>query len=170
MSTEAARTIREYRERDASAVTACIVELQEFERRIDERLRPGESMAADYLGELLRRCGECNGKILVAECDGRVAGFIVVLTRVAFEALDDPPGHYALVSDLVVRDGVRRRGIGRALLQEAERCARAAGATELRIGVLSANRAARRLYRRAGFAPYLETLAKRLDRLSGSGR
>ena len=37
--------IREYRDDDLAAIRICIVELQESERRIDDRLRPGESMA-----------------------------------------------------------------------------------------------------------------------------
>jgi ribosomal protein S18 acetylase RimI-like enzyme len=163
MTDSTAHTVREYRDDDDAAIRACIVELQEFERRIDDRLRPGESMAADYLGQMLDRCRECAGTILVAEYAGAVAGFAAILTRVPFESLDDPPGDYAIVTDLVVRDGFRRRGLATALLAEAERRARAAAATELRIGVLSANESATRLYRSAGFAPYSETLAKRLD-------
>jgi ribosomal protein S18 acetylase RimI-like enzyme len=155
--------IRHYREDDASPVRSCIVELQEFERGIDDRLRPGDAMADEYLDHMLVQCREHTGIILLAECDGAVAGFATVLARVPFTALDDPPGEYALVSDLVVRHRFRRRGIGAALLREAEAYARAAGASELRVGVLSENRAAGRLYRGAGFAPYLETLAKRLD-------
>jgi len=155
--------IREYRQDDAAAVRGCIVELQEFERRIDDRLRPGDSMAAGYLAQILDRCREHAGTILVAECSGAIAGFAAILTRVPFESLDDPPGEYAIVTDLVVREAFRRRGLGAALLREAERCAIAAGAAELRIGVLSANQSAARLYRSAGFAPYSETLAKRLD-------
>ena len=155
--------IREYREDDAAAVRGCIVELQEFERRIDDRLRPGQSMAAGHLAQILDRCREYAGTILVAECGGAIAGFAAVLTRVPFEALDDPPGEYAVVNDLVVREGFRRRGLGAALLREAERYAGAAGAAELRIAVLSANESAARLYRSTGFAPYSETLAKRLD-------
>ncbi len=64
-----------------------------------------------------------------------------MLTRVPYEGLDDPPGEYALVTDLIVREGFRRRGLGRALLREAERLARDAGA-----GVLSDNREAHALY------------------------
>jgi GNAT superfamily N-acetyltransferase len=79
------------------------------------------------------------------------------------EALDDPPGDYALVAELVVRDGFRRKGIARALLETAERYARDAGASELRIVVLSRNAPARTLYLREGFTPYKETLAKSLD-------
>lgn len=163
MSDRPAFVIREYREEEVLAIRACVVELQDFERRIDDRLRPGASMAADYLRRMIGRCRDCAGTILVAESDGTVAGFAMILTRVPFEELDDPPGEYAIVADLVVREGFRRRGLGAALLVEAERYARAAGASELRIAVLSANRGAAELYRRVGFAPYSEVLTKRLD-------
>src|SRR3712207_6192212 len=163
MSVDTACLIREYREDDLAAVRACIVELQDFERRIDDRLRPGGSMAADYLDRILGRCRDCAGAILVAECDSTVVGFASILTRVPFEELDDPPGEYAIVTNLVVRDGFRGRGFGAALLAAAERYARTAGATELRIAVLSANRGAATLYRRVGFVAYSEVLTKRLD-------
>jgi ribosomal protein S18 acetylase RimI-like enzyme len=163
MSVDTACLIREYREDDLAAVRGCVAELQDFERRIDDRLRPGASIAADFLDRILGRCRDCAGTILVAECESTVVGFASILTRVPFEELDDPPGEYAIVTNLVVRDAFRRRGLGAALLAEAERYARAAGATELRIAVLSENRGAAALYRRAGFAPYSEILSKRFD-------
>jgi len=64
--------------------------------------------------------------------------------------------------ELVVRVAARGLGIGRALLQAAERHARESEATELRVGVLSSNRSARQLYLDEGFAPCVETLAKPL--------
>ena len=155
--------IREYRDADAPAVRRCIVELQDHERRIDGRLRPGEAMCVQYLDDMLRKCNELAGAILVAECDGEVAGFVTILARVPFEELDDPPGDRAIVSDLAVLARFRRRGLGAALLREADRYAREAGATEIRIGVMSENRGAAQLYRQEGFAPYLEILSKRLD-------
>jgi GNAT superfamily N-acetyltransferase len=162
MHREPVSTIRAYHDGDAAGVRACIVDLQEFERQIDERLRPGEAIAADYLDQMIDRCRECAGTILVLECDGMIVGFATVLTRVPFEELDDPPGEYALVSDLAVRTPFRGRGFGAALLAEAERRARTAGAAELRIAALSSNPVAGRLYRRSGFEPYLEVLSKRL--------
>ncbi len=154
--------VRSYREADAAAVRDCVAELQDFERQIDGRLRSGASIAAPYLEHMRQRCRESGGTILVAECGGVVAGFATVIARVAYEGLDDPPGEFALVSDLVVREPFRRRGIGEALVREAEQWARASGAAELRISVLVGNHGARELYRRAGFTPYLETLSKRL--------
>lgn len=161
MSGSTTYVIRTYRDDDLPAVRDCVVELQDFERAIDDRLRPGSAMADDYLRQMIGRCHDCAGTILVAECDSTIAGFATVLTRVPFESLDDPPGDYALIADLVVRERLRRRGLGAALLAAAERYALASGAAELRIAVLSGNRGAAELYRRVGFAPYSEVLTKR---------
>ena len=156
-------TIRQYRHADGDACRACVVELQDAERQVDPRLRTGDSMADEYLLQMHARCRDYAGTILVAEHADAIAGLVMVLTRVPFESLDEPPTDYALIAELVVRAGFRGLGIGRALLQAGERHARESGATELRIGVLSNNRAARQLYLAEGFAPYSETLAKPLD-------
>lgn len=87
--------------------------------------------------------------------------FATVLAREPFTELDDPPGHYALITDLVVLEPYRGRGIACGLLERAEAYAREAGATELRIGVLAKNGPARRLYLEIGFQPHLELLNKR---------
>jgi len=121
-------------------------------------------MADEYLAEMHQRCRDYAGAIFLAELGAEVVGLVMVIARVPFESLDEPPGTYALVAELVVRDGYRRRGIARALLETAERYARDSGASELRIIVLSQNAAARQLYLQYGFAPYKETLSKSLDR------
>jgi ribosomal protein S18 acetylase RimI-like enzyme len=155
--------VRVYRADDAGAVEACIAELQDFERRLDPRLRPGSSMAAEYLEQTIARCRDYTGRIIIAEISNVVAGFVTVLARMPFLELDDPPGEYALVTDLMVLEPYRGRGYGRALLDAAERFARDQGAMELRIGVLSANRVAKELYARAGFDTHAEILTKRFD-------
>jgi ribosomal protein S18 acetylase RimI-like enzyme len=153
--------IREYRPADVSAVRQCVVELQDFERALDSRLRPGETMADAYCERIHARCAESDGRLFVAEQDESVVGFVAVFSREPFTELDDPPGTYALISDLIVLSAYRGKGIGRQLLQRAEAFARDADARELRIGVLLANLAARRLYLDCGFASHLEILVKR---------
>ncbi len=101
------------------------------------------------------------GQIFVAEIDGAVVGFVTVIAREPFTELDEPPGTYALITDLVVLPPHRNKGIGRALLERAEAYARSAGARELRIGVLVQNEPARRLYLAANFSPHLEIMTKR---------
>ena len=152
--------IRAYQDDDSAVIRACIVELQDYERGIDPRLRPGADMADDYLAQMLERCRVYAGRIFVVECDGHVAGFATVLARMPFQELDEPPGEYALLSDLVVLEPFRRRGYGTALLRAAEQYVVEQGATELLIGVLTANQPARRLYLQAGFDSHREVLSK----------
>jgi len=58
------------------------------------------------------------------------------------------------VHDLAVAPGWRGRGIGRALLAAVAAEARSRGACKVTLEVLEGNAAARRVYERAGFAPY----------------
>ncbi len=153
--------VRDYRNEDFAAVRRCIVELQDVERTIDARLRPGQSIADDYLTQVLARCATSNGKVFVAEQAGAVVGVLVVFATETFTELDDPPGTYAMVSDVAVLSSHRGQGIGRQLLRHAEMFVREAGAVELRIGVLVKNTVARQLYLDVGFAPHQEILIKR---------
>ncbi len=159
-SAGAAPLIRTYRAEDDAPLLDCIAELQDAERAIDNRLRPGRAIASDYLVAMLDECRLWAGQIFVLEVEGAVAGFTTVYTRVPFERLDEPPREYAIVAELLVRGEYRRRGYARALLAHGERFAAAEGAAELRIGVLSGNAAARALYLDYGFRPYIETLSK----------
>ena len=156
--------LRPYEPDDEAGCRACVVELQDAERGFDSRLRPGEAMADAYLAQMHVHCRDYCGAIFVAERLAEIIGLVMVLARVPFESLDEPPGTYALVAELVVRNGFRRAGIARRLLETAENYARENGAVELRIIVLSQNGPARTLYVREGFAPYKETLAKSLER------
>jgi ribosomal protein S18 acetylase RimI-like enzyme len=152
--------IRAYHAGDGASLRDCIAELQDAEKEIDGRLRPGRVIASEYLDTMLEDCRRYAGQVFVLEVDGVVAGFTTVFSRVPFERLDEPPGDYALVAELLVRREHRRRGHARALLAHGERFAASMGATELRIGVLSDNTVARGLYVTLGFKPYLETLTK----------
>lgn len=81
----------------------------------------------DELEELERLAGEHTDSFLVAELDGRIVGTV-------FANWDGWRGH---IYRLAVAPELRRKGIGRALLQEAEARLRAKGAR--RISVLVAH-------------------------------
>jgi ribosomal protein S18 acetylase RimI-like enzyme len=156
--------VRQYvPEYDHASLRACVVELQEYERSLEPQLPDGDSMADAYLADLQARCIRAKGVILVADIDREnVVGFVAVLTAVQQEELDEPPGSYAYVSDLVVRAAYRRRGIGEALMRQALAYAQDAGAKTIRIQVLSKNADAKRLYERLGFSEYRVELITRL--------
>ena len=87
------------------------------------------------------------GAHLVAELDGRLAGYIRVkpVTPLRENA------HVLGIVGLAVAPGSRRRGVASALLAAAEQHARARGARKLSLRVLSSNETAMRLYERHGF-------------------
>ncbi len=100
----------------------------------------------------------------MAKWGGQVVGHLCLL-------LDRLPAHIAAehravgyVSDAYVQEGMRGRGIFRALLAEAERFALTADATRLLVGVLAGNARAERAWRFAGFRPYALDLVKELKR------
>ncbi len=147
---------------DTAAIERLIIEMQEFERRIDPRLLPGDEMASPYRRDMEERCRAQDGTVLVAVRAGEILGFVAVQARVPSVELDQAPGDYALISDLAVDSRWRSRGIGRRLIGAAEAFARNRGATELRIAVLAGNEPASHVYSSMGYEPYLHVLTKPL--------
>ena len=134
-----------------AGVRACVVELQDFERSLDPRMPSGAEIVDEYLPYMLDRCRRCSGKVMVAEIDGQVAGFVTILARVSSDEIDDGPVEFGLIADLVVAREHRNCGIGAALLEAAESYAQDRKVNWLRIGVLAANAVADRMYAAKGY-------------------
>jgi ribosomal protein S18 acetylase RimI-like enzyme len=106
----------------------------------------------EWIGSLI---GAPGVSLLVARAGGRIVG---TLTLVTFPT---PTRLRAIIEDVVVDSAARGKGAGRALLAEAERLARAAGAPWIDLTSRPARAAANRLYRAYGFE-LRETNAYRL--------
>lgn len=152
-----------HRDRDLQQFRECVIALQDYLRRFDARMPSGAEIADDYIAQAFVRCDESAGEVLIANGDAEVAGYALVLARVASEEIDDGDYEYALIADLFVRDRYRGRGIGGRLLDAAQAHARAQGARWLRIGALAANGGARRLYLARGFSEFFVELEKDLE-------
>lgn len=155
-------TIRPYRDSDKAALRRCLIELQEFERNLDDRMQPGEKIADRYVPELLTEADKPYSTLLVAELDDAVVGYVAVNAKVSNDEPDERDYEYAYISDVVVRESARDSGIGKALLAEAEKFALQHGAHWLRIGVLGLNDGAHRLYQSLGFKSREIVLEKNL--------
>lgn len=156
--------VREYDcNTDFDGVRACLVELQDFERRLDPRMPTGDEIADACIADALAKCAECLGKILVADEKSEIAGFATILARVHSDELDDGDVEYAYIANLVVRETHRGRGYGRKLIASAEAYARDKGALWLRIGALAKNDVALSLYASLGFSERLVELEKYLS-------
>jgi ribosomal protein S18 acetylase RimI-like enzyme len=84
---------------------------------------------------------------LVAEQDGWLVGFVRVVQPVPLET----GAHVRQIQGLAVDPDVRRKGLGRLLMEAACDEARRQGARRITLRVLSTNAAARRLYASMGF-------------------
>lgn len=149
--------------RDAAALRACFLELQAFERAIVPALASPDAALEPYLEMMLARCAESDGKVVVCEAGGgRVVGFVSVWGRLPAQTPDDDPRLHAWISDLVVLESHRGRGIGRMLLEAAEAFARELGVAYVGISVLARNGVARELYVASGFVEHQVVLRKEL--------
>jgi len=128
-------TIREMGETDAEAVSALVAQLGY------------EHSAADVRAwlEELRRVPRQQAAF-VAVLDGQIIGWIDVSVE---RRLQSAP--FALIGGLVVKDGVRSRGIGRQLCRRAETWAWEQGVEKVRVTSRSTRADAHRFYLRDGY-------------------
>jgi GNAT superfamily N-acetyltransferase len=149
---------------DTAQVGKCLIELQNFEHNIDPRMPTGEQIVDAYIPDMLQRCKDCLGTILVAEVDGLVIGYVTVLARVSSDEIGAGDFEFGLVTDVVVLQEYRGKGYGKQLLESAELYARANGVKWLRIGALAANQPASSMYSSLGYSGLYVELEKDLTK------
>ena len=109
--------------------------------------------------ERLSRFSSDFSTVHVADADGEVVGFVAVHVMPRFEHGD----RIARVLALVVDPGVRERGLGHRLMEEAESVARATGCTFIEVTAGHHRAEALRLYEAVGYEPGVASyLRKRL--------
>ncbi len=145
---------------DKPALLGFIDGLQRYEAAFESDRRLDAAYAEDQLAELLKKAE--TGIIFVAEWDGRLVGWILVI------AVDGPAyviaeeRRYACICELYVDEAVRGQGAGRALIERCENWARSQKLATIHIGHLAENARAEQVYDRAGYAPYVVLRRKRL--------
>lgn len=113
---------------------------------------------SDIVGRLAR-FGSAESQVIVAEHEGTVLGFIAIHAVPRFEHDD----RFLRIVALVVDAGARERGVGRALIAEAERVGTELGAAFAEITAGHHRPEARRLYEALGYdASVAAYLRKRL--------
>lgn len=145
------------------------VELRDLASRI-ERVAPGPDKES-VLERLQAVTDDPDARAVVATVDDEVAG-MTVLTCAPYAPLFDQRAVHAHY--LHVRDGFRRRGVGKALLGAAVTFADEVGAEHVVTSVLPQLREAQRFYARLGFGPLVVRRAAPLGvlrrRLAMSGQ
>jgi GNAT superfamily N-acetyltransferase len=141
--------VREATVDDTPALLAMWSELRDMGGRI-ERLMPGPD--AEGLRERLAWVAtDPSSRVLVAIVDDAEVAGMTLLTEAPYAPLFEQRAvhtHY-----LHVRDGFRRRGVGKALLAAAVAFAEEVGAEHVMTSVLPQMRETQRFYARLGFSP-----------------
>lgn len=139
------RAIRPARVNDAAALSELFGQL-------------GYPVSSEEVGaRLAAGSGAGDAACLVAEQDGVVAGVIELHLFAPLHV----PGRWALVSSLVVRDGLRGSGIGAALLAAAERMAWEAGCGHVELSSNERRTRAHVFYESQGFEEVRKRFVKR---------
>ncbi|PVE24592.1 hypothetical protein DC522_09625 [Microvirga sp. KLBC 81] len=155
-------TLRTALPHDRDTVVELIHQLNVFEADLVGDRRRDYDGANAYYDELMMRLTRRNGRIVLAEIDGVVVGAMgFSLDQDAAYVAADVRSH-GTVTDLIIHEEWRGKGIGRMLLNEAERLTKEAGLKRLMIGALIANERAVRTYSQFGFEPYVAFLKKEL--------
>jgi ribosomal protein S18 acetylase RimI-like enzyme len=134
---------------------------------ISQIRRVSEPVVALSFQRLLMFCRERPGTIdLIAEVDGERAGFLILLTDIPDDVTQR---EQAFVAFMAVSEPVRRTGVGKALMRNAETEARRLGLPHLSLMVSADNAAARALYAAAGFVEERTLLTKPLGEPTPAG-
>lgn len=96
----------------------------------------------------------------VAEQEGSVAGFLTARIDIneTIPFLSKEP--ICRIGTLVVDEGLRSRGIGKALIAHCDEWGKAQGASQLRLEVMAFNERAKALYERLGFKMLSQTMVR----------
>jgi GNAT superfamily N-acetyltransferase len=135
--------IRQATIEDSAVIAQLMTQLMEASGYEDRQVSPEE------IEESLRKMANSDAyRVLLAEDEGQVVG----LLSLSFRHTLFHSAPTALIDELVVEQGHRRRGVGRQLVADAiERC-RAAGCCEIEVSTERPNEAAQKFYRQHGFS------------------
>lgn len=147
---------------EAPLLKQFIDKLQAVEHAVEPDRRVDDTVADEYLVQLLGTVAEQDGRIFVAEVDGTVVGWLVTYVGEDAIYVRAEDRTYGYMAELFVEEPFRRQRVAHALLATAEVDFAARGLHTLEIGVLAGNAAARAAFEAMGYRPYSLALRKRL--------
>lgn len=175
MPTALTPTVRQAQLRDRDRLIDLYQALNRHEDGITGDRRTDREGAEENLATTAARLERRGGLMLVAEVPAAAGDSDLVVGFLALAFEED--GVYvrperrarAHITELAVDDRYRRRGIGAALMDAAERLAAERGYRRLTISVMAGNHEAEAAYARQGFRPLAHDLEKAIGGESAGG-
>jgi GNAT superfamily N-acetyltransferase len=147
---------------DKPAALSFIDGSQAFEHAIEPDRRLDQAVAEEWYAVLMQRVAKGQGRIFVAEQEGRAIGWGIFLVEEAPLYVTEDVRREGFIVELYVVEEARGLGVGQALIAASEDEARRLGLKRIMIGVLAGNTRAASIYQSAGYRPYQLELAKSL--------
>jgi len=152
--------VRRARAADLDRVAALWTAITRHHEPIDPVFRMRDD-ADGALSELLRAMArDPDSEILVYDEAGDLPGMLIVRIDHAPPIMDEV--QRAEITDLGVREGARRRGIGTALVDSALAWVRDSGVRRVEVQVAHGNAVGQAFWRARGFGDFMDVLDKRL--------
>jgi len=145
---------------DHPAAISFIDGLQRFEHGVEPNRRVDADVGAGYFDMLMGAVAEHKGIVRIAEIGERPIGWAVAWPEDDAMYVIAQERRFVYISELYVVEEARGTGVGRALIADCEDWAREQDVRIVKIGVLSKNTRAARVYEGAGYAPYAVRLRK----------
>lgn len=155
--------LRPYQSSDRATVAALLLDLNRHENAISgESLVDAETAGIGAI-EAEDLLADWDAAVVLAEIDGDAAGLLIWYVATGESYLAEEFRRYGKVDALVVAAQHRGKGVGRRLLEEAERLTRDRGLSRMMLHVIEGNDGAAEAYRKFGFRPHSTNMAKPLD-------
>ncbi|MFB3882219.1 MAG: N-acetyltransferase family protein [Armatimonadota bacterium] len=148
---------------DREAIGKLWWEMMLFHRECDARafrLKPEAEAKEIWLRHLAECMEDEKQLVLVADAEGELVGFGMGRLGEDPPCFDLPP--HAFVTNFLVSERARRRGIGRRLYEALAQHFRGLGVKEIRLGVAALNPVSNAFWRELGFEPAMVTMRKAL--------
>lgn len=155
--------IRPYEETDRKMVADWIIGIQEIERSYLWTHVPGKDMVEKYFAQTAKEVADNNGAWLIAEINGKPAGFVSFFAERANDViLSDEANFYGYITDMYVSTDFHGKGVYQALLAKAIESFKKLGVTSVRLNVVAQNERARAAYEKEGFVAEEIEMRKRI--------
>ena len=155
--------VRDARLKDSREAIPLWQEFMEYHKRIStmdhEMLDNAEESWQRYFEKHVRSGIR---KAIVAECDGRLVGFLLGTIEKRPPVFRNPL--HAYVDSIAVTESMRNRGIGAMMMDAFEMWAKAKGMPHIMLNVVVENDGARHLYEKLGFKTMILSQRKILTR------
>ncbi|MBI4225644.1 GNAT family N-acetyltransferase [Candidatus Roizmanbacteria bacterium] len=148
-------TFREYNEKDRDLLLKLTNKLEVYAKFLDpiRRVKNLPGFTEISLKETLENVEKYQGKIWLAEDEGKVIGFVIgaIWEESEKNKLEIGPHKLSEVLDIYLEDEYRRKGIGKTMLQMMEKYFKEKGCDSIWILVFAPNENAHNMYKKLGF-------------------